>query len=250
MTSGRRTRLVERPRPDHSRVLATAPGAIPSPRHSLPCATALSLSLPHFDSIDRQASAVRCRGRSRSAQPCPTTMDGGRTRAAASRPPQRACARRERLPQPHRSRLLAITGRARARSSRPSPLPAGTSFATSVYEAKLHLLSAPLEVCGRRSKQSPPLTPFHRSAHPSSLSRPRLRAVAHLPPSAPTSRLSTLPHALGRCSIASGIASGRAAAPRGSRLTAAAHARRVPNACSDAARRAIAGPVAAVWATR
>ena len=120
--------------------------------------------------------------------------------------------------------------------------------------ATFHLFSPSLEVRGRRSNPSPPLSRFSRSIHLTSLSRPSTRTVARTSPSASIRRWSMLSHAIGRCYAAESTASGPAAAPRGSRSTAAPRARRVSSARSAVAARAIAGPAAAAraatWAGR
>ena len=170
MTSRLRNRLVERPRPDLPQVCATAPRHVHRPRHSIRGAPTLPLTLIRSDSIDQQASAARCRGCSRRAEPCPTIMDGGCTRAAARRQPQGACARRELLPQPHNSRLLAMSWRARGRSSRAPLAPQVVSFHSTVPTAIFPVFSASRLVRGRRTHPHPTLlalallaahVPFH-----------------------------------------------------------------------------------------
>ena len=232
----------------------TAPKPVCRPRCALSCASAPSPMLTDSSSVAHQASAARCRGRSHRAGPCPTILDAIRAPAATSRPSQRACARRERVPHPRGSRALHHSWRAPERSSRRRRPSWSTSCAATVHAAVLNLFRASLEVRGRRSKPSPPLSRFPRSTHPSSLSLPCARTIARPPPPAPIRRPTILPHALGRCYATEIIAGGRAAAPRGSRSTAAARAYRVPSACSAAATRAIAGPAGAprtaTWAGR
>ena len=100
MASRRCCDLLKRARPDLPHVRATAPHPAYRARCSIRSAPALPLTLIHVDSIEQQASPARCRGRSHGAKPSSTIMDDVRTRAAASRPSQRASARLEPHPWP------------------------------------------------------------------------------------------------------------------------------------------------------
>ena len=245
MASRRGCPLVKQARPDLSTCGTSAPRRSPRPRCPLRGASALLLSPTLVDSIDQQATAARCRGPSHRAKPCPTIMDGLRTLAAASRPPQRAGGRRKLLPRSHPSRLLATPWRARERSSQSPASPAGTFFVSSLHGAAFLVFSASVEVRGRRSNAFLlSLAPSLRSSH-LWRSFPMTRAVAHPPPSAPIRRRSTPPHSRGRCYAVESATAGRAAASCSSRSTATLRVRRVPSRGSAAAGHAIGGPAAA-----
>jgi hypothetical protein len=141
MTSGRRTRLVEQPRPDHSRVLATAPGAIPSPAPLAPLHYR-TLSQPPSFRLDRPAGE-RC------ALPRPFALSS----AVPDHHGWRAHARR---------RQPAATARVRAPRAAPSatPLSAARHHGTGP-RAVFTTLSSPrrylLRHLGVRGEAPPPL---------------------------------------------------------------------------------------------